>query len=124
MRLGGRCYGHKLDTDKTAGKTKNAHFHFMEAEIALKREVLLPESANVQHSSEEGVPSPAIYDWLSTEGGKKEDVLQQEVVAESLVLPQVTPRPSVCTSQTGKSYTARSRFWRRYTKREKRVYDD
>ncbi len=74
MRLGGRCYGHKLDTDNTAGKAKNAHFHFMEAETALKREDLLPENANVQHSGKEGVPSPAMHDWLFTEGSKKEDI--------------------------------------------------
>lgn len=78
----------------------------------------------MQHSGEEGVPSPAMHDWLFTEGSKKEDIHRAGIVAESLVLPQVTHRPSMCTSQTGKSYTARSTFWRRYTKKGKRVYDD
>lgn len=74
MRLGGRYHGHEPDTDNIAGKAKNAHFRFIDAEIALERKDLLPENANMQHSGEEGVPSPAMHDWLFAEGSKKDDI--------------------------------------------------
>jgi len=57
-------------------------------------------------------------------GVRREIRIQQAMVAESFVLPQVTPRPPMSNSRTGKSYTPRSRFWRRFTKRGKRVYED
>jgi len=59
VRLGGQCHRHKFDTNNTVGKEKNAHFHFMEAEIASKRKDFLPKNADAQHSGEGGVPSPS-----------------------------------------------------------------
>lgn len=66
---------------------------------------------------------PCMTDF-SLKAVRRKISVRQEVIAESPVLPQITPRPLMDTSQKGKSYTAKSRFWRRYTKRRKRVYVD
>jgi len=71
VRLGGRCHGHKLDTDNTAGKAKNARFDLIEAESHQSGKIFCPKRANVQQSGKEGVFDPAMHDWLSTEGSEK-----------------------------------------------------